>query len=651
MISPNFPGPATHSMPSLDAYFSEPLPDASLKRAGEPPLDVLRRVFGYDEFRSIQRDIIENVCERRNTFALMTTGGGKSLCFQIPALHLAGMTIIVSPLVSLMKDQVDALRRKGVRASALNSNLSEAEADETLAAVKEGSVDILYVAPERLFTVSFQRLIAMSRAKVSLIVVDEAHVLVSWGRDFRESYLRVGEFIAMHPEASAIAVTATAGPDDVAEIIERLGMRDTKVFATSFDRPNIEIRIDGDLGEDDLPRLLEGRGEGSAIVFCSTKRKVEELSSVLIGMGIPAIPYHAGLDSEVKSANQERFLSEAGSVVVATVAFGMGIDKADVRLVVHMSVPNAIEDWYQEIGRAGRDGHPSVAVTLTKTSSYGLSQRPMLDELDKAEDDKDRQMTVMRRIFRLQRMWGFIESPDCRRKVFLATMGEGHEGDCGNCDRCRNPVARLDATTDAKLLVKAVTASGQKYGLGYLVEVLQGIPTERVCLNRHNELNVFGKGRHLSRKEWNVVYRQLLISGALMPSAIGGAALGQSGWSVLQGKMGLQLAGGPLAMEPVIRRRTSGLSSRVNRVMDDLIALREREAAVSGGSALALLSDREIEAIIAGRPGSEAELEAIVPELSGRSGDLSELVLHALGVGAPRDNADADESIASVSLF
>lgn len=633
-------------MTSSDSYFSIPMPSNSVKRAGEEPLSVLRRVFRHEEFRSIQSEIVSNACGGGDTFALMTTGGGKSLCYQIPALHLSGMTIVVSPLVSLMKDQVDALRRKGVRATALNSNLSPFETAEAVRAVADGSVDILYVAPERLFVPSFLDLIEKCPADVSSIVVDESHVIVSWGRDFRESYLRLGEFIDMFPSAVVMAVTATAGPSDVSEILQRLGIPDARIFSTSFDRPNVDITIGPELGEADLPRLLEGREGGRAIIFCATKKKVDELSETLRAAGIPALPYHAGLDPETKSANQQTFLDVDGHVVVATVAFGMGIDAPDVRLVVHLHVPTAVEDWYQEIGRAGRDGLPSRAITLTRASSFNSSLRPMLDEIEKAGDDKERQETVFRRIARLQTMWGFIQSPDCRRKTFLHVMGEEHDGDCGRCDRCRDPVARIDVTSDARLLVKAVAASGQRYGMGYVVEILQGIPTERVCLNGHNELGVFGKGRHLSRKEWGALQRHMLVSGSLKASDNGTLALGPAGWPVLQGRSAVHVAGERLSAMPSAMplRRRSGLTTGVSTMIDRLIAIRER----ADGDVD--LTDRDIELLVSSRPATLADVSALVPGLMDGDPSLVPAILEVLG-GGSGSNMDADDSIASVSLF
>jgi ATP-dependent DNA helicase, RecQ family len=630
-------------------YFSSPLPLKSVKIAGEHPDAILERVFGFDGFRSIQRDIIESACAGHHTFALMTTGGGKSLCYQIPALHMDGMTIVVSPLVSLMKDQVDALRQRGVRASALNSNLSERELTETTSAVRAGSIDILYVAPERLVTQSFQKLIASMNSRVSMIVVDESHVVVSWGRDFRESYLKIGEFIDRFPRSVAMALTATAGPEDVKEILDRLHLRDCRIFATSFDRPNINIQFDDDSSENDIPSLLEKRGEGSAIVFCPTKRKVDELTAYLQSIGLPAIPYHAALDAETKAVNQRRFLEERGSIVVATVAFGMGIDKADVRLVLHLHVPAALDDWYQEIGRGGRDGLPSLSITLTAGSSIHATMRPMIEEIEKAGDDRDRLSTAFRRIARLQTMWGFVEGADCRRKMFLCTMGEEHAGNCGNCDRCLDPVSRIDATADARLLVKAVTASGQRFGLSYLIELLQGIPTERVCLNKHNELSIYGKGRHLGKKDWGSLYRQLLVSGGLTAQPTGAISLGPSGWATLQGRKALHVAGERLTPAPATRRR-SGLSRGVSLIIDELIALRETIAEEIGEAPQSVLSDREIELIVAARPSCEEDLAGLVSDLVDRTDDLGSRILTAIGA-RQASSADADDSIASVSLF
>lgn len=630
-------------------YFSKALPLLSVKRAGEAPHSILSRVFGHDGFRGMQGDIVSNVCAGRDTFVLMTTGGGKSLCYQVPALHLEGMTIVVSPLVSLMKDQVDALRARGVRASALNSDLSQEETAETSDAVRDGSIDILYVAPERLNTPRFQSLLGQCRSKIAMICVDESHLLVSWGFDFRESYLQIGPFVDRHPAAPVVAVTATANPSVVDAILKSLHMKDADVFSTSFDRPNIAIEVSESLTLSDLPKLIDGRTGGSAIVFCGTKKKVEEVAKALQAYGIPAIPYHAGLDTSVKTTNQNRFLDEDGSVVVATVAFGMGIDKPDVRLVVHLDVPSSLDAWYQEIGRAGRDGLPSRAVMMTTASTLNGSLRPLLEEMDKVVDDEARTASIRHKITRLQAMYGFIESPECRRRTFLRAMGEEHPGDCDNCDRCRSPVNLFDATSDARLLVKAVTASGQRYGMGYLIELLQGLPTERICTSGHNELSIYGKGRHLTRKEWNAMHRQLLAAGAFKSSANGAVALDKGAWPILQGRASFHMSAPGREAPSTPRRSGSGLTTGLNEVMDRLLAERDRLAVEEDVDPGLIISDRAVEELLALRPGNVEEMRGMShldEEQLKRYGPALLSVLDRRAV-----YEDAEESISGISLF
>lgn len=630
-------------------FFSAPLPPLSVKMPGEEASSILFRIFGYDGFRGMQSDIVANVCAGRDTFVLMTTGGGKSLCYQVPALHLEGMTIVVSPLVSLMKDQVDALRNKGVRASALNSDLSSEETAETSDAVRDGSLDILYVSPERLNTSRFQSLVAQCRSKIAMICVDESHLLVSWGFDFRESYLQIGPFVDRFPAAPVVAVTATANPAVVGAILKHLHMRDADVFSTSFDRPNITIEVSESLTLSDLPRLIESRPGGSAIVFCATKKKVEEVAKALQATGVAAIPYHAGLDVAVKTRNQERFLAEEGSVVVATVAFGMGIDKADVRLVVHLDVPTSLDAWYQEIGRAGRDNLPARAVMLTSASTLNGSLRPLLEELDKAGEDQEQSLSIRHKISRLQAMYGFIESPECRRRTFLRAMGEGHPGDCDNCDRCRSPVNLVDATSDARLLVKAVTASGQRYGMGYLVELLQGLPTERICTNGHNDLSIYGKGRHLPRREWNAMHRQMVAGGALKPTLTGAVALDKAAWPILQGRSTFYMTapGRELPNQP--RRSGSGLTTGLNEVMDRILAERERLALEEDVDPDFIVSDQGIEEMLALRPADLTEMASMSHMDDFRVERYGPAFLSVLDRRAVYD--DADESISGVSLF
>lgn len=640
-----------YATPTFGRFHSLPLPPISVRKIGEEPERILSRIFGYPQFRGLQADVVRNVSDGRSTFVLMTTGGGKSLCYQVPALHLAGMAVIVSPLVSLMKDQVDSLRARGVRAAALNSDLSSDELAETVEAIREGSLDMVYVAPERLATRRFRSLISTSRSKVSLLVVDEAHSLDQMGFDFRESYLKIGEFVDENPTVPVIALTATANPATVRVILEHLHIPDADIFSTSFDRPNITIDIDHRQALVDLPRLLDERGEGSAIVFCGTRKKVEEVASWLTALGLSAFPYHAGLDVAVKNANQQRFI-ETDSIAVATVAFGMGIDKSDVRLVVHLDVPSSLEAYYQEIGRAGRDGLPARAVMMTAGSSLNSSMRPLIEEMQRVGDDPAKSTAVVSRINRLQQMYGFLESPECRRITFLRAMGEAYDGQCDNCDRCQRPVRRNDATEEARLLVKAVTATGQRYGMGYLVEVLQGLPTERLRANEHDTLGLFGKGRHLSRKEWGALFRQLYAGGIVVPTANGGIKLGEGGWRVLQGRSSFSIAGDllpnrPSTSEPL--RVRSGLSGVVGDAMNRMLVARDEIASEEGLSPVSVITDREIESIVAAMPRSMEEAAAVVAMSDERSPWISRL-LDTLSP-AQRTYEDAEESISGVSLF
>lgn len=637
----------TDPKPTGGRFHSLPLPAATTRIPGERPDEALSRVFGYSAFRGLQSDVVRNVCAGRHTFVLMTTGGGKSLCYQVPALHLPGMAVVVSPLVSLMKDQVDALRRRGIRAAALNSDLSPEEAAETVDAIRQGTLDLLYVAPERLPTPRFRSLLAASRSKLSTIVVDEAHSVDAWGFDFRESYLRIGEFVDAHPGVPVVALTATANPSTVKVILEHLHIPSADVFATSFDRPNITIDIDPGLSPADLPDLLKARSGGSAIVFCATKKRVEEVAARLASSGFPAFPYHAGLDPSVKSANQQRFI-ENDSVAVATVAFGMGIDKSDVRLVVHLDVPGSLEAYYQEIGRAGRDGLPARAVMMTAGSSLASAMRPLMEEMDKAAGDAARSGALSSRINRLQHMYGFLESPECRRTTFLRAMGEYHSGGCGNCDRCLRPVGLVDATEEARLLVKAVAGTGNRYGMGYLVEVLQGLPTERVRASDHNSLGVFGKGRHLSRREWGAMYRQLLAGGVLESADAGGVRLGKSAWALLQGRAKFSMAGEPLSVPRASiapTRVRSGLSGALSETVGRLLEIRDEIAAEEGLEASSILSDRQIERAVAAMPRTAQEFEEAVG-----SNDWTDRILLVLAP-ALEVYDDAEESISGVSLF
>ncbi|HEX3749482.1 MAG TPA: DNA helicase RecQ [Streptosporangiaceae bacterium] len=476
-------------------------------------VDVLQRVFGYESFRGPQEEIIDQVVGGGDALVLMPTGGGKSLCYQIPALVRPGTGVVISPLIALMQDQVDALTALGVRAGFLNSTQDLGQRRATEAALLAGELDLLYLAPERLKTDSAVRL--LDRAKISLFAIDEAHCVAQWGHDFRPDYLELSMLHERWPDVPRIALTATATQATRAEIATRLKLDDARQFVASFDRPNITYRI----VQKNEPRrqlldLLRSEAAGAAgIVYCLSRNSVEKTAEFLTAQGIEALPYHAGLDASVRAAHQSRFLREDGLVMVATIAFGMGIDKPDVRFVAHLDMPRSVEGYYQETGRAGRDGLPSVAWL-----AYGLTdvvqQRRMIDT-SPGDDVHRRRLAV-----HLDAMLALCETAACRRKQMLAYFGEPamHEG-CGNCDTCLTPPQVWDGTIAAQKFLSAVyrlgSERGQKFGAGHVIDILTGKRTPKVAENRHDELTVFGVGQDLRDIEWRGVARQLLAQGLL----------------------------------------------------------------------------------------------------------------------------------------
>ena len=494
------------------------------------PESVLREVFGFDEFRGSQRAVIEHVTRGHDAVVLMPTGGGKSLCYQIPALLRPGLGVVISPLIALMKDQVDALRRAGVRAAALNSRLSPAEAIAIERAVGGGEIDILYVSPERLM---MPRCLDLLRpTPLALFAIDEAHCISQWGHDFRPEYQQLAILKERFAGVPLIALTATADEPTRRDIVAQLGLDDARVFAAGYDRPNLFYRIVAKRRSlEQLWRFLSSRHPNDAgIVYCLTRRAAEEAAAWLAAHGRTALPYHAGLDPLVREQNQERFLREEGVVVAATIAFGMGIDKPDVRFVAHLDAPRNLEAYYQETGRAGRDG-----LSADAWMTYGTADVMNLLRLIDAGDAGARQARIERQ--KLGALIGYCETVMCRRQVLLGYFGERDHEPCGNCDNCREPPATWEGTVAAQKALSAIYRTGQRFGAHYLVDLLLGIDNDRVKRFGHDRLKTFGVGTELDRRGWLAVFRQLTAQGVAVPdfAGHGGLSLGEGAADILRG--------------------------------------------------------------------------------------------------------------------
>ena len=475
----------------------------------EQALHILRSVFGYERFRPPQDEVVAHLVAGGDALVLMPTGGGKSLCYQVPALARFGTGIVVSPLIALMQDQVAALLQAGVRAAFLNSALRADEARRVEARFRAGELDLLYLAPERLLL--DRTLELLDESPLALFAIDEAHCVSQWGHDFRPEYLQLAVLGERFPGVPRIALTATADERTRAEIVTKLALTDARLFVSSFDRPNIRYRIHEGQGNarEQLLRFIRDEHAGEAgIVYCLSRQKTEDLADWLTEKGVPALPYHAGLSAEVRAANQRRFIGEEGLVMVATIAFGMGIDKPNVRFVAHLSLPKSVEAYYQETGRAGRDGLPADA-----WMSYGLQDvimlRQMLAESGAAEAHK----RVERH--KLDAMLGLCELTGCRRQALLAYFGETLAGPCGNCDTCLNPPETWDASVIAQKALSCVHRTGQRFGVMYLIDVLLGKDDERIRRFGHDRLTTFGIGTELDAKAWRGVFRQLIARGLL----------------------------------------------------------------------------------------------------------------------------------------
>jgi ATP-dependent DNA helicase RecQ len=496
---------------------------------------ILRSVFGYPEFRGKQREIIEHLAGGGDCLVLMPTGGGKSLCYQIPALLREGTAIVISPLIALMQDQVEALRQAGVQAAYLNSTLDAQAAHAVEQQLLRGQLDLLYVAPERLLTPRCMDL--LGRSKLALFAIDEAHCVSQWGHDFRPEYRELNVLAQRFADVPRIALTATADTLTRNEIAERLQLEGARQFVASFDRPNIQYRIvpKHDTRRQLLAFLAEHQGE-AGIIYRLSRKNVDETAAFLAGSGWRALPYHAGLDAATRSANQQRFLQEEGVVMVATIAFGMGIDKSNVRFVAHLDLPKSIEGYYQETGRAGRDGLPAQA-----WMAYGLADVVMLRQMvDGSEAGEERKRLERQK---LDALLGLCESTRCRRAVLLGYFGETYHGACGNCDNCLQPPQTWDGTVAAQKVLSCIYRTGQRFGAAHVIDVLRGKDTEKVRQFGHTRLSTFGIGADIEETQWRSVLRQLVASGLISVDLAGYGALrlAPAARAVLKGEQAVTL--------------------------------------------------------------------------------------------------------------
>ncbi|MCU1474500.1 DNA helicase RecQ [Amnibacterium sp.] len=582
------------------------------------PLDVLNRVFGYEAFRGLQGEVVEQVVGGGDAVVLMPTGAGKSLCYQIPALVRRGTGLVVSPLIALMHDQVDALRAVGVRAEYLNSTQDPDERRAVEAALLAGEVDLVYVAPERLASESTRHLLdrVAEGPGLSVFAIDEAHCVAQWGHDFRPDYLGLADLVGRWPGVPTMALTATATEATHREITQRLSLTDAAQFVASFDRPNIQYRIvPKDDAKQQLLKFLRTEHAGDAgIVYALSRASVESTADWLSQHGITAIPYHAGLDARIRAANQSRFLREDGVVVVATIAFGMGIDKPDVRFVAHIDLPKSVEGYYQETGRAGRDGLPATAWL-----AYGLADVVQLRRLiDRGSGDAAHRR---RQSANLDAMLALCETVTCRRRQLLAYFDQPSDEDCGNCDTCLEPVDTWDGTVPAQKLLSTIVRlqreRNQRFGGGQIIDILRGKHTPRIAQHHHDELSTFGVGADLDDRAWRSVLRQLIAQGVVaIADDYGTLGLGALAGDVLKGGHEVRLR------HDLARSHSGGGAKKARPVAADLdgeqLALFERlrswratQAKEQGVPAYVVFGDATLKALATARPGSLTALGAV----------------------------------------
>lgn len=571
--------------------------------------ELLQHIFGYESFRGHQEAIIRTVASGQDALVLMPTGGGKSLCYQIPAMLRPGTAVVVSPLIALMQDQVAALLQAGVKAAYLSSTLSLQEAQAIESQLLDGRLSLLYVAPERLVTPRMQDI--LSRVNISLFAIDEAHCVSHWGHDFRSDYLGLSVLQEQFPHVPRIALTATADARTRADIITRLGLERAEVFLSSFDRPNIHYRIaPKQNGISQLETFIRREHMGdSGIVYCLSRNKVEKVAEALCEKGFHALPYHAGLPGATREANQEQFIREDGVIMVATIAFGMGIDKPNVRFVAHLDLPKSLEAYYQETGRAGRDGLPANAWMV-----YGLADVIKLKQmLDQSESTEEHKRFERRKI---DAMLEICEITDCRRQHLLRYFDEDMAEPCGNCDNCLEPAPTWNATEPARMALSAVYRTGQRYGAEYLIEVLLGKASERVEANGHHALAVFGMGKELGEREWRTLFRQLLAKGLIRvdEDGFGTFRLDNSCRPVLKGEATLFLRKDKQAKkaESYGKAKKALDIAAEDRDLWEALRLKRRKLAESQGvPPYVIFHDSTLLAIMEARPRSLREMQSL----------------------------------------
>jgi ATP-dependent DNA helicase RecQ len=565
--------------------------------------DTLRQVFGLHQFRPFQREIIEQLITGGDAFVLMPTGGGKSLCYQLPALHRPGLTIVISPLISLMKDQVDALLASGVRAAMYNSTLGESEARDVLRRLHGGELDLLYVAPERVMRPAFIN--SLQAMEIALIAIDEAHCVSQWGHDFRPEYAALGELRQHFPEVPLIALTATADPQTREDVLKVLGLHRAHQYATSFDRPNIRyLVLEKHRPQSQLRRFLARRKDESGIVYALSRRRVEEVAGYLREQGYSAAAYHAGLNRETRKEVQEQFIRDELLIVVATVAFGMGIDKPNVRFVVHYDLPRHLEGYYQETGRAGRDGLPSEALLLFGLQDVATAR----GQLESKVNEQQRRIDT----HKLNSMVGFAESLTCRRRVLLGYLGEQMDQDCGNCDVCLDPPEAFDATLPARKVLSCVYRVGQRFGIKHVVDVLRGADTERIRKFGHDRLTTWGIGLEHSHAEWESIVRQLIHQGHLLQDIADYSVLKLTPRALLllRGEETIELAR-PRIREKPEKRKVSKAAVDLDedglRLFETLREIRKQLAQEQGVPPYVIFGDASLLEMCRERPSNEEE--------------------------------------------